>query len=262
MNTPARGIVNLNLELTDRCNLKCRMCGQFYMEEVHGAAETFMAWETWKAMIDGLAGFPDEVHLCPHWLGEPTLHPEFDRFIAYAFEQNEGNRLFRRFKLHTNAVIFSPERARLLIECANKPSLAPDTFGFIHFSIDALGRQTYKYVKGGDHRDRVYRNILTFLAERRRLGAFYPRITLAFIVMEENRHEAAGFLHYWRDALRALGEDPALSLDWPAQVRDTIYIRRLNTADQDAADRLYQEVAEGLGLAQAGSVVTRGAGSF
>lgn len=256
------GIVNLNLELTDRCNLKCRMCGQFYMDEVHGAAETFMAWETWRSLIDGLADFPDEVHLCPHWLGEPTLHPDFDRFVRYAFEGNEGNRLFRRFKLHTNAVVFSPERGDTLLDCASRAGQAEDTFGFIHFSIDALGRQTYKYVKGGDHRDRVFRNILTFLERRQARGLRFPRVTLAFIVMPENRHEAAGFLHFWRDALRRYGEDPALTVDWPAELRDSVYLRRLNTEDQGAADALYLDVLREVGMVAPGAVVERGAGSF
>lgn len=240
--------IHLNLELTDRCNLKCRMCGQFYMDEVHLGPETFMQWETWKALIDGLAGFPEEVALCPHWLGEPTFHPEFDRFIRYAFEQNEGNRLFREFKLHTNGVRFDLSRAENLLECANRGGQRPDTFQFIHFSIDALSRPVYRHVKGADQRDRVYRNILTFLERRRSLGVFYPRITVAFIVMEENRADAPGFLSFWQQALTVGGEAPAVVWDWPHEVRDTIYIRRLNTEDQPKADRLFQEVLETLGL--------------
>lgn len=256
------GIVNLNLELTDRCNLKCRMCGQFYMDEVHGAAETFMPWDTWRSLIDGLAGFPEEIHLCPHWLGEPTLHPDFDRFVRYAFDQNAGNRLFRRFKLHTNAVLFGPERCANLLDCANRPGQAPDTFGFIHFSIDALGRQTYRYVKGGDHRDRVFRNISTFLRMRREAGVSFPRVTLAFIVMPENRHEAGGFVTYWRDALADVGVDAALTLDWPAELRDSIYLRRLNTEDQPAADALHLAVLREVGLVGAEDEVARAVGSF
>lgn len=245
--------INLNLELTDRCNLKCRMCGQFFVEDVHGAAETFMEWATWKSLVDGLADYPDEIHLCPHWLGEPTLHPEFDRFIRYAFEQNRGNRLFRHFKLHTNAVIFGAERAQNLLECAALPGREVDTFRWVHFSIDALHRPTYRYVKGGDHRDRVFKNIETFLQKRQERGQFFPRVTVAFIVMPENRGEAAGFLHYWREILRHYGSEPNLSFDWPHELKDTVYIRRLNTEDQASADILHRDVLVELGLLPAGS---------
>lgn len=244
--------VHLNLELTDRCNLKCRMCGQFYMDEVHLGPETFMAWDTWKSLIDGLADFPEEVALCPHWLGEPTFHPEFDRFVRYAFEQNQGNRLFREFKVHTNAVRFDVTRAENLLDCASMPHMAADTFNFIHFSLDGLSRPTYKYVKGGDQRDRVYRNILKFLERRKARGAFYPQVTVAFIVMPENRHEARGFVEFWREVFRSLGTEPVLSYDWPHQVKDTIYIRRLNTEDQPAADALHRSVLEELGMVPRG----------
>lgn len=240
--------VHLNLELTDRCNLKCRMCGQFYMDEVHLGPEVFMQWETWKSLIDGLADFPEEVALCPHWLGEPTFHPEFDRFVRYAFEQNQQNRLFREFKLHTNAVRFDASRSLNLLECASLPHIHTDTFNFIHFSIDGLSRPTYKYVKGADQRDRVYRNILTFLKLRQERRAFFPRVTVAFIVMPENRHEVRGFVSFWQDVLRQFGSEPVLSYDWPHRVEDTIYVRRLNTEDQRMADELHRDVLVELGL--------------
>ena len=61
----------------------------------------------------GLEDMEDEIHLCPHWLGEPTIHPQFDQFVEYAFAINQDRRLFHEFKLHTNAVVFNEHRARL-----------------------------------------------------------------------------------------------------------------------------------------------------
>ena len=106
----------------------------------------------------------------PSRLGEPTIHPQFDRFVEYAFAVNQGSRLFREFKLHTNAVVFSESRARLLIRLANLRSLAPETFRFIHFSIDAHTPETYKTVKGADRGEQVYRNVLRFLQLREELA--------------------------------------------------------------------------------------------
>ena len=80
--------VNINLELTDHCNIRCKMCSQSLRDEAHGAPHRFMAWETWRKMLAGLDGMDDEVHLCPHWLGEPTIHPRFDQLVEYAFAVN------------------------------------------------------------------------------------------------------------------------------------------------------------------------------
>ena len=155
--------VHINVELTDHCNIRCKMCSQSLREEAHGVPHRFMAWDTWRESLWGLASMDEDVHLCPHWLGEPTLHPQFDRFVEYAFAINAHNRLFREFKLHTNAVVFSEERSRLLVSLANAPGQLPDTFRWIHFSIDAFSGAAYKDVKGADKRAQVYRNIHRFL---------------------------------------------------------------------------------------------------
>lgn len=241
--------INLNLELTDHCNIKCKMCSQSMRDEAHGVPMRFMSWETWREALRGLADMEEEVHLCPHWLGEPTIHPEFDRFVEYAFGLNGGNRLFREFKLHTNGVVFSEARARLLVRLANLGSMAPDTFRFLHFSIDALSPSVYREVKGADRGEQVYRNVRRFLEARAALGARYPHVTLAFVVQPENAHEARGFRDFWRAELAGLGCPVRETWDWPDQVVDTIYFRRLNSGAQAASDALHAEVVRSLGIA-------------
>lgn len=249
--------MNVNLELTDHCNLKCRMCSQSLREEAHGAPMRFMEAATWRAALEGLRGLPD-VTLCPHWLGEPTLHPDFDALVGWAFEQNGGNALFRHFKLHTNAVILPEARARLLLSLANRPDQATDTFGAVHFSIDALGEDTYAAVKGAPRRAQVYRNVTRFLALRAAAGVVRPHVHLALVVQPANAHEAEGFVEHWAATLARLGRPFALTADWPDDARDAIYLRRLNTGDQAAADRLHVEACARLGIV----ALPRSPGSF
>jgi len=254
-------MVNVNLELTDHCNIKCKMCSQSLRDEAHGAPHRFMSWEVWKAMLEGLRDFDDEVHLCPHWLGEPTIHPEFDRFVEYAFAINKG--LFREFKLHTNAVVFGEERARLLVRLANAPSTAPDCFRSIHFSIDSFSQAAYLDVKGADRRDQVFRNVERFLRVRESLGAERPYAHLAYVVQPGNDHEAGDFLAHWKGLLEELGRPYRLCWDWPSEDMDAIYFRPLNSGDQDASDALHARVCRELGIAPptAGDRL-RAAGSF
>jgi molybdenum cofactor biosynthesis enzyme MoaA len=239
--------VNVNLELTDHCNLKCRMCSQSLREEAHGAPMRFMDAATWRASIEGLRGLRD-VALCPHWLGEPTLHPDFDALVAWAFEQNAGNALFRHFKLHTNAVLLPETRARLLLTLANRDDQAPDTFAAVHFSIDALGADTYATVKGAPRHAQVYRNVTRFLELRATMGPARPHVHLAMVVQPENAHEVEGFVERWAATLATLGRPFALTGDWPDDARDAIYLRRLNTGDQAAADRLHADACGRVGI--------------
>lgn len=254
--------VNVNLELTDHCNIKCKMCSQSLRDEAHGVPMRFMAWETWRASLHGLEGMGDEVHLCPHWLGEPTIHPQFDRFVEYAFAINQNNRLFRGFKLHTNAVVFSEQRARLLLRLANAPGQAEDTFQFIHFSLDAHRPETYRIVKGADRGEQVLRNVLRFLEIRSELGLLRPFATLAFVVQPENAAEAREFRDFWAGQLQRLGRPFAVSWDWPSQALDTLYFRPLNCGDQAGADHLHAGVCRALGLATPAGDRLRAAESF
>lgn len=254
--------VNVNLELTDRCNIRCRMCSQSMRDEAHGQPMRHMSFDTWRAALAGLADMGDEVHLCPHWLGEPTIHPQFDRLVEYAFFINAGNRLFRSFKLHTNGVVFGEARARLLLRLANQAEQADDTFNFIHFSIDAHSAAAYRDVKGADHRDQVYRNVERFLQIRSELGLQRPFVTLAYVVQPGNAHEAGDFVAHWRAVLGRLGRAARATVDWPDLPADTIYLRPLNCGEQAEADRLHAEVCRALGLTTASGDRLRGAESF
>jgi len=245
--------INLNLELTDHCNLRCGMCSQSLRDQAHGVPHRFMAWDTWRSSLLGLEGMDEDIHLCPHWLGEPTIHPDFDRFVEYAFAINPGNRLFREFKLHTNAVVFGEERARLLIRLANTPDMASDTFRFVHFSIDAWSPQVYAQVKGADRGAQVSRNVERFLRLREELGGRRPYVTLAFVVQPGNAHEARAFRDHWLGLLTELGRPVDQSWDWPSREVDTIYFRPLNCGEQAQSDRLHAQVCRELGIAPTGS---------
>jgi molybdenum cofactor biosynthesis enzyme MoaA len=249
--------VNVNLELTDHCNLACRMCSQSLRDEAHGVPMRFLDFDTWDAALRGMQGLPD-VSLCPHWLGEPTLHPEFERFVAHAFALNAGNRLYRHFKLHTNAVILPETRARALLAAAARPDQAGDTFQAVHFSIDAHSPEAYARVKGADKRDLVYRNVERFVRMRVASRAAYPRVHLAIVVQDGNAHEVPAFVEHWAALLGELGQPFRLVGDWPPFDRDGIYVRRLNAGDQAAADALHADACARVGVAVQG----RAPGSF
>ena len=250
--------ININLELTDHCNLKCTMCSQSLREEAHGAPHRFMDWDTWTQALNNLRSYPEEIQLCPHWLGEPTLHPDFDRFISYAFGKNINNQLFRGFRLHTNALLFSEQRALLLLELAQLPYMQKDTFNFIHFSLDAFSQECYHIVKGKDKRELAYSNIFRFLDLRQRLGYLRPFVSMGFVVQPNNAQEANVFLDFWSEVLspRAFHVD----CDWQTKEQDSIYFRRLNTGNQQQSDELFAATLSQIGFSK--EQLLRGAESF
>ena len=230
--------------------------------DAHGAPMQFMAWETWRSSLQHLESLPDELHLCPHWLGEPTLHPEFDRFVEYAFASNLNNRRFRKFKLHTNAVIFGRKRAELLLKLTELRHLKSDTFGSIHFSLDAHSPEVYKVVKGADHGLKVRRNIEQFLQLREAGGYSHPKLTIGYVVQPDNIADTAAFQQHWLEVFKTYGIQLEQHLDWPSAEADSLYFRPLNCGDQEAADRLHADAARRLGLTNTTANRLRGDGSF
>lgn len=71
----------IQIELTNACIHSCsnctRMCG-------HHKKNFFMDWHTFKRAVDSLEGFEGTVGIMG---GEPTLHPEFERFVMYVNEK-------------------------------------------------------------------------------------------------------------------------------------------------------------------------------
>ena len=67
----------IEIDITNACIHNCsnctRMCG-------HHKNPYFMSWETFKRAVDSMEGYDGGVSMMG---GEPTLHPEFERFAEY-----------------------------------------------------------------------------------------------------------------------------------------------------------------------------------
>ena len=97
--------VNLNLNLTRRCNLKCRMCEQH--RHGHGAAAELSWYDpdrelplaAWTDLLDQVAGFRPRLYLTG---GEPTLYRQFPELVTAAKA--------RGFLVHlqTNGTLLAP----------------------------------------------------------------------------------------------------------------------------------------------------------
>jgi MoaA/NifB/PqqE/SkfB family radical SAM enzyme len=84
--------VNLNLNLTRRCNLKCAMCEQHR----HNPGPTGLPWydpgrelplSAWVGLLDQVAAFRPRLYLTG---GEPTLYPHFTAFLIEAKRRGFG----------------------------------------------------------------------------------------------------------------------------------------------------------------------------
>lgn len=71
----------IEIDITNACIHSCSNCTRFCG---HQRKPFFMSFETFKRAVDSLDEFPNTVGMIG---GEPTMHPEFERFIRYMYQK-------------------------------------------------------------------------------------------------------------------------------------------------------------------------------
>lgn len=82
MMKPVYEFKNIQIEMTNACVHSCSNCTRFCG---HHTKPFFMGWDTFQKAVDSLENWPRMVGIMG---GEPTLHPEFKRFVDYAYEHH------------------------------------------------------------------------------------------------------------------------------------------------------------------------------
>lgn len=228
----------LQIEPTDQCNLRCRMCAPHHegWEQIHSVPKGTMDMDLYGRIVDGLVADDCRFdHIIFQWLGDPSLHPELPRMLSMAAEKL-GDRV-GYLRVDTNAIRLPPARMDALLAAAR-----PGIPLLLVFTLDAHTPATYKAVKGVDALERVRRNIRHLIRQRRVTGA-QVNIQLQFVVQAGNEHEAGDFLAYWADLLGCQGGE-----DW----HDELMFKRLSVGGgsegQAQADRLYEDTMKRFGI--------------
>ena len=236
---PERGPVavdlpeELYLEVTNRCNLRCRTCPQFF-----GMAESSadLTLERFEAVV---AQFPRLRRVVLHGIGEPLLNPHLPEMI-------------RRLKQRDAYVLFNSNG--LLLRGRRTLELVLSGLDELRVSIDSASPETYRRVRGVDGFGRILENIRRLSAVKEAQGSETPRVSL------------------WMTGLRSnVGELPDLVRTAHAVGVREVYLQRLVYSDRGLAraeESLYGKcddsetaaVTRAVELAAELGVVLRGSG--
>jgi len=235
----------LQIEPTDRCNLRCAMCSpQQGDAPPHGAVPRGdLDLALYEKILAGIAEEgPDFDHLILQWMGEPTLHPGWLTMLETAVA-TAGHR-FGYFRVDTNALRLDEAAARAVCALATAHPGRPI---LLVFSLDAATPETYRAVKGRDAFARATGNVERFLRRRHELvDVTRSPLNAQFqlVVQSGNADEVGAFVDHWDGLLAELNT---------AGTHDEIMIKRVAIGTggpaQSAADRRYDRVVAELGLA-------------
>ena len=165
----------LVLELTNRCSLACVHCSVSEAGHAHHTTLGMLDPHLALALFDDLAAVGARFDtLILFWLGEPLLHPHFPAIYQAALRVSARAQVFGQVEVHTNGTHLNAARARVALN-------AGDVRQVWHFSLDAARRDTYRLIKGVDLFERVESQVESFVAEKGRLGAPWPRVVFQFL---------------------------------------------------------------------------------
>jgi len=167
------------LEVTNRCNLRCRTCPQFTgMSE----APADLSLDQVRRIVDQLPAIRRAVL---HGIGEPSLNGELPAIIGY-LKARDAYVLF-----NSNGLALSGDRMRRIV------AAVPDE---IRISLDAATRSTYTAVRGVDGLPRILRNLRALAAYRDSRGTSAPLLSCWMTLLRENVAEAPALVQLAHDA--------------------------------------------------------------
>ncbi|MDI6704281.1 MAG: radical SAM protein [bacterium] len=178
----------LEIEVTNDCNLKCIMCPRTseMSREIN-----YMDFELFKKIVDET----DVLSIHFSGLGEPLLHPQIKEMFTYAKEKG------LEVGLWTNGIE--------LTEDLSKEILERGFLDYIIFGLDADTKETYTKVKGVDVFDKAIENITRFLRLKKEkveeieenkygwLNIIKPIVGVQILKMKENDAEIEKFMNKW-----------------------------------------------------------------
>ena len=155
----------LYIETTNRCNLRCRTCPQYWgMDEAPADLS--------PAQVTRILGYFLMVRrVVLHGIGEPLLNPEIPGILR-AVKATGAYALF-----NTNGLLLRGRVARGLVE---------EGLDELRISVDSATPETYAAVRGANGLGRILANIRAFTTIKRESGRDLPKVSLWLTGMKTN----------------------------------------------------------------------------
>lgn len=168
--------LNIDIELTNCCNLKCTMCPS----TIYGYPKKgYMNDQLYQKIVDEASalGVP-AIKLI--WRGESLLHPKIIDYIKYAKSKGIIDIL-----LNTNATLLTPKISEELIKSG---------LDKLFFSFDSPYKEKYEAIRVGANFDIVLDNIMTFDRIRGQLGRSSPITRVSLVRMTQDTEELEDYI--------------------------------------------------------------------
>lgn len=175
---------HIEIEITNCCQLACRMCPNRLMVRPKG----FMMMSTLDHILAEAAGITRTCYM--HMIGEPLLHPQLVEMIKKVSAANI------RTSISTNAILLTPATA-LKLYASGLDELT--------MALDSLRPEVYEKYRTGADFEEVVRHIDQAIEVRHLHPELNTELELQLIVMENNQADVEPFKAKYGPLLEGIG---------------------------------------------------------
>ena len=157
---------SLQFTTSSYCNFKCAYCWQSLDKDLLAKKfkKQFLDYNHFRQAIDGSAGFGEPLRMVLlAGLGEPLMHPDIDRMVAYAKESG----MTQRVDILTNASLLTHEMSDLLIDAG---------LDRLRISVQGLTTEKYKKMCGSNISYEQILDNITYFHRTRKETSIYIKI--------------------------------------------------------------------------------------
>ena len=172
--------LDLILDLTSRCNLRCTMCHfsaveqlRFKPFDVDPGSRGDIELDTFRHVAAEL--FPHAHTVTLGCAAEPLLHPHLEEIVRICHDCGAP-----RIQVQTNLLALSAATAQQLVE---------HRVSTVAVSIDGTSRESYEKIRVGGTWERLLSRLELLQQVRLSASTSLPRLRITFTWMRTNRHE-------------------------------------------------------------------------
>jgi radical SAM protein with 4Fe4S-binding SPASM domain len=198
-------LTTVYLELTNDCNLNCKMC-PFRLDP---RKTGYMSWSLFTSCVNQLSKIGLK-NLWLHFGGESLLHPNFKDCMKYAIYHRDHGKI-QNASLITNGMLFNQSMADLVVD------LKVDSIGF---SIDGIG-QVNDNIRVGSKYSVVERNIKYLI--RRRGKSKKPEVFLSMTDYGKTKEQEMDVYREWAPVVDGISICPRIFNDGTVDNQDAFF---------------------------------------
>ena len=177
--------LHVDIESTNRCNLRCSMCQIDFRNMVSGDMEMSL----FERIIEecGKNRLPS-VKL--NYRGEPTINKNLPEMVRIAKDAG-----IVEVQINSNGVALDGQMAEQLIDAG---------LDRIKFSIDGASPDVYEQIRKVPY-DKVVKNVKNFVRIRNEKGRVRPGVHVQMVYMQDNKSDAVKYVQIWKDVVNRIG---------------------------------------------------------